>query len=584
MPGTRAVPFSDFTIEDRFWSPRIETNRRKTAWHCLEQLEKAGNLHNFRIAAEGRTDGYMGPLYMDSDLYKAMEGVALLLQANPDSALESELEKLVGLVAPVQMPDGYLNTWHQVNRPDARWSNLRDAHELYCAGHLFEAAVAHEEATGKPDLLDVALRFADHIARRFGAGGIAAYPGHPEIELALFKLADHTGDERWSALAKRFLDNRGNGYFAREHGQDPAQYDGAYWIDDAPLRDQRVIKGHAVRACYLMSGAAELAMRTGEPALTKMLREVWANATERKRYLTGGIGSSASNEGFTEDYDLPNATAYQETCASVALAQWGARMNRLTGDPAYVEPLETALYNAVPSGVGLEGKSFFYANPLASEGDKARASWFQCACCPPNLLRTLGSIGGFAFTTSEDTLFVNLFIGGRLHTRVGGRSLTVKVETDYPWDGSVRVAFAESTAMHLGLRLPEWCRAFTLRRNGEPCQFEKGSGYLLLNGPWSTGDSVDLILDMPVERVLPHPMVQENKGKVAVRRGPLVYCLEGEDMSPLGNDVPLNIDRGEGVFAGATLIRTDESPARTFIPYAFWANRGPLPMAVWLPT
>ena len=405
MVKLRAVPFTDVKITDAFWLPRQETNRVASLPVNLENLEKSGNLEDLRLAAQRATNGFRGPVFMDSDLYKALEAASYSLAIHPDPALEKQLDEIIATLAAAQQSDGYLNSYFTVKEPTKRWTNLRDWHELYCAGHLFEGAVAHYQATGKRSYLDVATKLADHIDSVFGpAPKRLGYPGHPEIELALIKLWQATGERRYFELARFFVEQRGQHYFAAEHNTPPAQYDGAYWQDDVPICDHNNIKGHAVRAAYLMSGATDVARETGDPALLAMLNRVWRNATEKNMYLTGGIGPSAHNEGFTADYDLPNLTAYQETCATVALAQWSHRLALLYGDAKYADVVERALYNGVLSGVAQDGTKFFYVNPLESTGNHHRSEWFGCACCPPNISHTLASLSGYAYAQSDDSI------------------------------------------------------------------------------------------------------------------------------------------------------------------------------------
>jgi uncharacterized protein len=615
------VPFTAVEIRDRFWSPRQETNRSVSVHHSLEMLERAGNFLVMKLAAEGKREGFKGLLFTDSDLYKTLEGIAYTLATHPDPALDRRFDEIVAMIAAAQMPDGYLNTWFQVTRPDDRFKNLRDWHEIYCAGHLFEAAAAHFQATGKRNLLDVALKFADLLDRRYGPQGSLGYCGHPEAELALVKLWQVTGDRRWFELGRKMTETRGSKIFAREHGTPLDKYEGVYWLDDVPIAEHREIKGHAVRAAYLMSGAADIARETGSPELLKMLKRVWRNATEKRVFVTGGIGPSAHNEGFTVDYDLPNQTAYQETCASIAMAQWGHRMALLFGDASYIDAAEAALYNALLSGVGLDGKSFFYVNPLASDGNHHRRDWYECACCPPNVLRTIASLGGYGYASSKDSLFVNLYLAGSVRTKVGDREVALEVKTDYPWDGKVEIEVQSEGEFALRLRNPGWCVGAQVAVNGEPLRFEAPSsiekGYFVLRRSWKKGDRVTLDLPMPVRQLEAHPWVKDDLNRTAVRRGPLVYCAE-----QLDNEAPLAevvLPRGakfesgfrKDLLGGVVVLRAEaekipaldwdrklyqpvapsERVALTMVPYGFWDNRkqprppGPTPLAmqVWFP-
>jgi hypothetical protein len=615
----RAVPFPNVEITDAFWSARQETNRIASIPVNLENLEKAGNLQNFRLAAKGAREGYQGPVFMDSDAYKALEAASYSLATHPDPALEKQLDEIIATIAAAQQPDGYLNTYFIVKEPTKRWTNLRDWHELYCAGHLFEAAVAHYRATGKRNFLNVAIKLADNIDSVFGpAPKRMGYPGHPEIELALIKLWRVSGERRYFELARFFVENRGRKFFAEEHKTPLDRYDGSYWQDDVPIYEHRNIKGHAVRAAYLMSGTTDVAAETGDQRLLTMLNRVWRNTTERNMYITGGIGPSAHNEGFTVDYDLPNATAYQETCATVALAQWSHRLALLYGDAKYADVVERALYNGVLAGVSQDGTRFFYVNPLESAGNHHRQPWFGCACCPPNVARTLASLGGYAYATSDDALWVNLYVQGSVKANIAGTPVELKVTTDYPWDGKVVMepVVKEPTEFELRLRAPEWCGSASLSVNGQrisPLKSERG--YLILKEKWKNGDKIELDLPMPIQRIAANPNVKANHGLLAIQRGPVVYCLEQCDQrdpiaaiflplvaslrvypegSRLGNLTVVNAVNGvAGVVEHenwrGSLYRPN-TPNRSYhfkpieaIPYYAWDNRQPGPMKVWLP-
>jgi DUF1680 family protein len=605
------IPFTDVRIHDRFWQPRQEANVRVTVPHSLKQLDAAGNYLVMRLAAEGKREGYKGLIFTDSDLYKVLEGVSYTLGTHPNPALDKRMDEIIALVAAAQLKNGYINTWHQVNRPGVVFANLRDNHELYCAGHLIEAAVAHHKATGKRNLLDIALRFAELINLNFGPGAQNGYPGHPELELALMKLWKETGDKKWFALSEKMIKTRGTHFFANEHKTPEARYDGTYWLDDVPITEHKEIKGHAVRAAYLLAGAADLARETGDPAMLKMLNRVWRNATEKRVFITGGIGPSGSNEGFTVDYDLPTTSAYQETCASIAMALWGQRMALLFGDASYMDAVEMALYNGMLSGVSLKGDHFFYVNPLASQGNHHRSSWFACACCPPNVLRTIASLGGYAYARSNDALVVNLYVGGKLDTTVAGQPLKLDARTDYPWDGRVTYTFESPSTASVRLRKPGWASAFDLSRNGRPVSSPAtDKGYIVVKGPWKKGDTLSLNLPMQAMQMEAFPSAKDLVGKTAVQRGPLIYCAEQVD-----NDTPLSeliVAQGakivprfqRDVLGGLVVLDveaeraaprewerslyqpvTTSRPAKAkLIPYGFWDNRKPGAMEVWLPS
>ena len=608
----RAVPFSDVQIHDSFWSPRQEVNRTASLPLNLEMLEKSGNIRNLELAAARATSGFTGPVFMDSDLHKALEAASYSLASHPDQALEKRIDELVAKLAAAQLADGYLDSYYIVKEPGNRWTNLRDNHELYCAGHMIEAAVAHFRATGKTNFLTVATRLADHIDSVFGPGKRLGYPGHPEIELALIKLWRATGEKRYFELARFFIENRGRKFFATEHHTPLQEYDGTYWQDDVPICDHRNIKGHAVRAAYLLSGATDVAGETQDTALLKMINRVWRNTTRRNMYITGGIGPSASNEGFTHDYDLPNRTAYQETCASVALAQWNHRLALLYGDSRFADVFERSLYNGVLAGVSLDGKRFFYVNPLESEGHHHRSPWFGCACCPPNVARTLASLGGYAYAVSDDSLWVNLYIQGSANATVNGRKVTLNVETEYPWDGKVilKPQVDQTSKFELRLRIPGWCQGATLAVDGETIAHPATDrGYLVVGREWKSGDVVELSLPMPVQRIAANPHVLADTGLLAIQRGPLVYCLEACDQSePLANLVlprgaELKAQKVDNLLGGVVVVQgfAETAPEQewsdvlyqaipdstqvpiTAIPYYAWDNRKAGPMKVWLP-
>jgi hypothetical protein len=608
----RPIPFSDVKVADAFWAPRQETNRLASIPANLENLEKAGNIRNFELAAAGKHAGYSGPVFMDSDLYKGLEAAAYSLATHPDPALARKLDEIIAKIAAAQQPNGYLNTHFQVVAPDRKWTNLRDWHELYCAGHMFEGAVAHCQATGKRNFLNVAIKYADHIDATFGPGKRLGYPGHPEIELALIKLWRVTGERRYFELARFFIESRGRKFFAEEHKTPLDKYDGSYWQDDVPICDHRNIKGHAVRACYLLAGATDVVAETQDPALLKMLNRVWRNTTQRNMYLTGGIGPSAHNEGFTSDYDLPNLTAYQETCASVALALWNHRLALLYGDARFADVFERSLYNGVLAGVSWDGTRFFYVNPLESRGTHHRSPWFGCACCPPNVARTVAAIGGYAYALSEKALWVNLYIQGSVATTLDGNKLALKVTTDYPWDGKVTLEPRpeKPARFDLRLRVPGWCQGATVSVNHQPvARPTPERGYLVLSREWQSGDAVDLTLPMPVERLAASPNVKADQGALAIQRGPLVYCLEQVDQPEpipsfyLPANAALNAEKDAQLFGGIVVIKglaviapeqdwsgklyqsaaTARQVPVTAIPYYAWDNRQPGPMKVWLP-
>src|SRR5258707_97468 len=606
----RAVPFTDVRITDSFWAPRRETNRVASIPVTFSNLEKSKNIENFRLAARHATNGYSGPVFMDSDLYKALETASYSVSTHPDPVLEKRLDEIIAVMAAAQQPDGYLNTYYIVKEPGHRWTNLRDNHELYCAGHMFEAAVAHFQATGKRTFLNIAARYADHIDSVFGPGKRMGYPGHPEIELALVKLWRATGERRYFELARFFIENRGRKYFAEEHHVLMDKYDGSYWQDDVPIFEHKSIKGHAVRAAYLLSGVVDVMGETGDQRLEQMVNRVWENTSLRNTYITGGIGPSSHNEGFTTDYDLPNLSAYQETCASVAFSLCNHRLALLYGDGRYRDSFERALYNGVLAGVSLDGKKFFYVNPLASDGTHHRSEWFGCACCPPNEARTLASLGGNAYGVSDDALYVNLLIPGTVKATVAGQTVSMNVTTDYPWDGAVtlRPELSAPALFDLRLRVPGWCDIATVAVNKHTLDSPiRDRGYFVVRREWRKGDVVKLDLPMPVRLVAANPLVKADDGLLAIQRGPIVYCLEAGDHSePLSSlclprDVDLKAEQQHGLLGGVVVIKGFAETASPMdwdgklyqpvlpshrmtimaIPYYAWVNRRAGAMQVW---
>ena len=620
------LPFSKVTIEGGFWGPRLDTNRAVTIPIEYQQCKETGRIDAFKL------DWKPGKLpvphiFWDSDVAIWIEAASYSLFTHPDLRLEAQLDEVIALIASAQQPDGYLNSHFSAVEPEKRWTNLRDWHELYCAGHMTEAGVAYFQATGKRSLLEVVCRYADHIGQVFGTGPgqKRGYPGHPELELALVKLYHATGEPRYLALSQYFVDERGRQpyYFdqeARARGEDPAAYWAktyAYTQAHLPVREQRQVTGHAVRAMYLYSAMADLAGETGDPGLLSACDALWDHLCTRNLYLTGGIGPSRANEGFTRDYDLPNETAYAETCAAIGLVFWNHRMLQLEGNARFGDTLERALYNGVLSGVSLSGDRFFYENPLASLGTHHRQPWFDCACCPPNVARLLASLGGYIYSYHHDHdggVAVHLYAQGRGSFSLPGGSLTLLQSTHYPWEGKVDFAFEMEGPMtfELSLRLPDWCRQACLSINGEDQFLEDCivGGYLHLKREWQPRDRVHFEMDMPVERVYAHPEVTQNVGKVALQRGPLVYCLEQIDQpvpinrlvlpsdSPISARFEPRLLGGVTVLTGQAWVKEDQDWGKqlyrhqtaelkaaefTAIPYYAWDNREVGGMAVWLP-
>ena len=625
----RPTPFTRVAIDDAFWQPRQMLNRTTTLPVEHENLQQTGHLDALKLDWEPG-DRKMPHPFWESDLAKWLEAACYVLAQTEDEALTAQVDEMIELLAGAQQPDGYLNAHFTVVEPQQRWANLRDLHELYCAGHLIEAAVAHYEASGRRDLLAVMTRYADYIDSVFGPGAEQrqGYPGHEEIELALVKLYRATGEERYLKLAQYFVDERGRQphYFDKEahaRGDDPQDYryqTHEYSQSHRPLREQDEAVGHAVRAFYLYSAVADLALETGDASL----RETGARLFEsvmRRMYITGGVGSSRHNEGFTHDFDLPNETAYAETCAAIALIFWMQRLLRLDLDGRYGDALERALYNGFLSGLSLDGTQFFYVNPLAVQRGRhaihnerhtaQRRGWFGCACCPPNVARLLASLGDYVYGESEGEIAVHLYVQGSARCRVAGQTVRVEQTTNYPWDGDVRLRIEPEKPLSftLKLRVPGWCDGATLHLNGEPVGLDVERGYARLERTWQPGDEVHLRLPMPVQRVYADPRVTASVGRVALMRGPLVFCLEEVDNGPnldalcLPRAAELHAEWEAETLGGVMVVqgeavreRVDEgspSPYRSdppatepvtlrAVPYYAWANRAIGDMLVWM--
>ena len=582
----RPVDFASVHIEDSFWAPRLDLHKTATIPICIDQIEKeTGRMRNFEKAGagEGEHEGYF---FDDSDVYKALEGLAYSLVQHPDPELEAKCDEWIAKIAGAQQPDGYINTYFTLPCPIERWSDM-DKHELYCTGHMIEAAIAYYHATGKRTLLDVAQRMVDHAMTVMGPGLRHWVPGHEEIELALVKLYRETGEKKYLDFADWLLDQRGHGYGVYGDPLEPVD-DGTrlYYQDNVPVREITDIVGHAVRAMYLYCGMADVASFTGDKGYMAALDRVWDDVVLRNMYVTGGIGSSYTNEGFTEDYDLPNLEAYCETCASIGMVLWNSRMNRMTGQAKFVDVMERSLYNAALAGVSLSGDRFFYVNPLESKGDRHRRAWFGCACCPSNICRFLPSIGGYIYGVQGKTVYTNLYIGSTAQFDVAGKALSLKQETAYPWEGSVLLTVETDSRAALKLRIPLWCTSWTLTVNGRPVKAPVVNGYVLAGRGWKAGDQVLLTLDMPVRLEAADPNVKADVGKRTVCRGPLVYCLEETDnpetydTAALAGDTVFDQSWQPALLGGVTTLTA--SDGAVYVPYYAWDNREAGRMKVWI--
>lgn len=626
----RPVPFTDVKLTDSFWQPRIETNRTVTIPYAFRKSEETGRIENFRVAgglSDKRWTGGYG--FNDSDVSKIIEGASYCLSVQEDKKLDAYLDKLIGWYAAAQEDDGFLYTFWtardtvenfgRVNcRPNEtdRWSNVHHAHQLYNLGHMYEAGVAHFLATGKRDFLDVCIKSADLVHETFNKDGLTEPPGHQEIEIGLAKLYRVTGDKKYLDLAKFLLEQRGRHERKNQYNQ-----------THAPVLEQDEAVGHAVRANYMYAGMADIAALTGDKQYVDAIDRLWENVVTKKLYITGGVGASGHGEAYGDNYELPNRTAYCETCAAIANVYWNHRMFLLHGDAKYIDVMERSLYNNVLSGVSLDGMTFFYPNPLASHGSHARSPWFGCACCPSNITRFLASVGGYVYAVRDNAIYVNLFGQNEADVMLGENAVKLSQQTTFPWDGKVNITVNPNKAAKFALkiRIPGWTRGepvpsdlyriapgseihrkFSAQINGVDADISVDKGYAIISRNWEPGDTVTVDWPMPIQRMLCNEKVEANRGRVALQRGPIVYCVEHPDVPDgkvanlmLPDDAPLTTEHRDDLLGGVTVIAGTAQSARwtmdsdgkkvvtspvklTAIPYYAWSHRGRGSMAVWL--
>ncbi len=630
------VPFTSVKLTDQFWTPRIETNRTVTIPASFARCESTGRVKNFVMAAEHKGKFCTVYPFDDTDIYKTIEGASYSLAGHPDPKLSAYLDSLITIVGKAQEPDGYLYTARSIDplHPQAwagpeRWVNEQKmSHELYNCGHLYEAAAAHFMATGKRTLLNIALKNADLLVRTFGPDKLHTAPGHEIVEMGLVRLYRISGKKEYLQLAKFFIDQRGHKEY---NAKSKNEYEnGKYFQDDTPVTQQDEAEGHAVRAMYLYSGMADVAALTGDTAYLKAIDRIWENMVSKKMYVQGSIGAVGDGERFGENYELPNATAYNETCAAIGSVFWNQRMFLLHGDSKYIDVMEKTLYNGLISGVGLDGKSFFYTNAMqiknnfsGADTEPERSGWFTCSCCPTNVVRLIPSIPGYIYAEKGNAVYVNLFISGEGKLTVNNKAVKIIQQNNYPWDGGLLFTIEPSEKMDMGLkiRIPGWAKneaipsdlysfekksamQTEIKVNGIPVNYQLEKGYAVISRKWKKNDKVEVILPMNVRRVTATDKVADDNGKVAIQRGPIMYCAEWKDNNGLASNfiIPktsvfkpvFEKDLLHGVTilkAGVKSIHIDasgenvstENATLTAIPYYAWANRGKGEMMVWFP-
>jgi len=611
-----AVDSKNVILQDSFWLPKIQLIQDTTIKYAFDKCEQEGRMDNFLIAGkvkEGKTRGKMP--FDDTDLYKIIEGASYSLISKPNPALDIYLDSIIEIIKIGQEPDGYLTTWFTIDRenPPAswvkpskhRWENEISSHELYNSGHLFEAAAAHYRATGKRNLLDIALKNADLLVANFGPDKLHCPPGHQIVETGLIKLYEITHQVKYLELSKFFLDIRGDSLTHHLYGE--------YSQDHLPVTRQTEAVGHAVRAEYIYAGMTDIAAIYQDSAYKKAVLNLWNNIVDHKMYLTGGVGSLHEGEAFGENYELPNLTAYNETCAAIASVNWNQRLFLLTGDSKYYDIIERTLYNGLISGISVDGKKFFYPNPLESDGKYdfnqgacTRSSWFDCSCCPTNLIRFIPSISGLIYAVSNDTLFVNLFISNQAKALINNKEVEIKQKTGYPWNGHITISVnsTERFRFTLAIRVPGWAQnsavpgnlysyidkkepKLSLRVNGIEQQVSIENDYIRLTRKWNPCDSVEYELPMAIHKVVANQKVTEDNNKVAFERGPIVYCAEGidnQDISKIAipKDISLQVEEQSILSNDVTVLKGSvQGKELTLIPYYLWSNRGVGKMKVW---
>jgi uncharacterized protein len=630
------VPFTSVKLTDQFWTPRLETNRTVTIPASFDRCESTGRVKNFVMAADHKGKFCTVYPFDDTDIYKTIEGASYSLAEHPDPKLSAYLDSLITIIGKAQEPDGYLYTARSIDplHPGSwagaeRWVNEQKmSHELYNCGHMFEAAVAHYMATGKRNFLNIAIKNADLLARTFGPDKLHVAPGHEIVEMGLVKMYRVTGKSEYLTLAKFFIDQRGHKEYNTKSKNE--WENGKYFQDDTPLINQQEAEGHAVRAMYLYSGVADVAALTGDTAYLKAIDRIWENMVAKKMYVQGSIGAVGDGERFGENYELPNATAYNETCAAIGSVFWNQRMFLLHGDSKYVDVMEKTLYNGLISGVGLDGKSFFYTNAMqiknslsGADTEPQRSGRVTRSCCPTNVVRLVPSIPGYIYAQKGNALYVNLFISGIGNVMVSNKAVKITQQNNYPWDGGLTFTIdpAQKMDMDLKLRIPGWAQndaipsdlysyekksaqGVEIKVNGMPVNYQVEKGYAVISRKWKKNDKVEMILPMEVRRVVANANVPEDNAKVALQRGPIMYCAEWKDNNGLTSNLIVPKDAvfkpefEKDMLNGIMVLKADiksinvdasgqnistQTAKLTAIPYYSWANRGKGEMTVWFP-
>ena len=633
----KGVAFTQVKLTDNFWLPRLKTNADVTIPASFKRCETTGRVKNFDMAATHTGKFCTVYPFDDTDIYKTIEGASYSLSIFPDAKLAKYLDSLITIIGKAQEPDGYLYTARSIDPAHPhewagteRWQRERElSHELYNAGHLYEAAVAHYLSTGKKNLLNIALKNADLICSVFGPGKRSVAPGHEIVEMGLVKLYRITGKPEYLSTAKFFIEARGT-YKGYDSTSKDEWKNGMYWQDDKPVVNQTEAEGHAVRAGYLYSAVADIAALTDDKQMLAAVDNIWNNLVSKKLYVQGGAGAVGSGERYGDNYELPNTTAYNETCAAIANVFWNQRMFQLHGDSKYIDVLEKILYNGLISGIGLDGKSFFYTNAMQIQNsfshpdmEAERSGWFTCSCCPTNLTRLLPSIPGYVYAERDKSLYVNLFINSTANITVDGKPISISQQNNYPWDGDLKFTVSPKSAFGFSMmiRIPGWARnqeipsdlysfknntndSVAIAVNGKSANYSLQNGYAVLNRTWQKGDVVDVRLPMNVRRVIANEKVKNDEGKVALQRGPIVYCAEWVDNGGKASNIVMSADAtftteyGKDLLNGVVLIKSEvpvikiddngesistKKQAFTAIPYYAWANRGKGEMQLWFP-